>query len=137
MELGLIAYVLYASSILIWCSVQDDCVNVNLVSTGLLQQWLGSRSDLIVFELQPERRSGPADHTSEDFLTVTPSELAAMMDWIPPDSTLVFCNRGVSSRAVSQIQKLLALRNVSRVFWLNEAAPGIGARRGRVEMLAE
>ncbi len=138
MEIGLIAYVLYASSILIWCSLNNDWIDVKLVSRGLLRHWLVTRSDLILFELHPDGDGGPrtlAHNCREDFLPVTPSSLAALMDWIPADSTLVLCNRGVSSVAMQEIQKLLALR-LSRVFWLDEASQGVGARLSSADIVA-
>jgi|HubBroStandDraft_5_1064220.scaffolds.fasta_scaffold35799_2 hypothetical protein len=123
MGIGLIAYIVYASSILVWCSLNDEWADVKLVSPSLLQQWLGSRSDLIVLDLQSEGTRPPTSAPG-DFLSVMPSSLAALMDWIPPESTLVLCNRGVSSRAVRGINKRLALRCDIRVFWLDEQAQG-------------
>jgi len=135
MEIGIIAYVLYASTVLIWCSLNDDWANVRVVSPGLLRQWLASRSDVIVFELHPD---GPPsrEHPCEDFLSVTPSSLMALTEWIPPDSTLVVWNRGVSPRTVQQTQKLFAARYALRVFWLDETAQGMGTHLCRADMVA-
>jgi hypothetical protein len=135
MEIGLFVYVLYATSILIWSSLQQDWAEMRVISLGLLRRWLLSRSDLIVFELHPEGTSPPA-HPGDRFLAVTPSSLTALMDWIPLDSTLVFCNRGVSSRTMQQVQKQLAVRGASRIFWLDETAQGVGARVSSADIVA-
>lgn len=100
---------------------------MRVISLGLLQRWLLSRSDMIVFELYPDGVP-PQAHCDETFLPVTPASLTALMNWIPIESTLVFSNRGVSFRAVQQVQKQVAARGASRIFWLDEAAQGVGAR---------
>ena len=128
MEIGLIAYVLYASVILIWCSASGDSMEFIVISPALLEQWRKSRFDMIVFDLCPE--GGRASFSEEccDSLTVTPSSLQGLIEWIPPVSTVVFRNRGVSARCMQQLQRLLVLRTGYRVFWLDEAAEGISAR---------
>jgi len=135
MEIGLIAYVLYASFILIWCSLNEDWAETVLISPGLLQDWRLSRSDILVFELHPEGSSLPPPQGSGDFLLVTPSSLQGLIDWMPPGSTLVFCNRGVSSRSVQRIQQGLLLRQIPQVYWLDAAAPiGEGSAFGAEQL---
>ena len=118
MEIALIAYVLYASGIMIWCSLQEGAVEHVAISVGLLEQWERTRSDMIVFELHPDGQlRRPPEH--DDMLTATPSSLKGLMDWIPVGSTLVLCNCGLSSRAIQMIDQRLLLQNHSRVYWLD------------------
>ncbi len=123
MEIALVAYVLYASFILVWCSVSGDFLEYIVISPALLELWRLSRSDMILFDLQPESNSETVATDGGDFLPVRPSSLHGLIDWLPPDSTVVFRNHGVSSRCVQQIQQRMAQRYTSRVFWLDEA-PG-------------
>ncbi len=122
MEIGLVAYVLYASFILIWCSLSEDWAEMIFISPGVVQQWLVSRSDIIVFSLRPEGGLQPPAEARPDFLSVTPSSLQSLMDWIPPDSTLILCNHGVSSRSALRIQQGLLLRQIPHIYWLDATA---------------
>src|SRR5579863_7129239 len=121
MEIGLIAYVLYASFVLIWSSLNEGGAKTTLLSPTLLQQWLATRPDMIVFELRPEGSSLLPAQGSRDFMPVTPSSLQSLIDWIPPGTTLVFCNRGVSLRSVHRIQESLLLRHIPQIYWLDAA----------------
>jgi len=125
MEIALIGYVLYASFILIWCSLSGPSLEHFVISPALLEQWSLGRSDMIVFELHPDGECQPPMATGTDILTATPSSLKGLLDWIPPESTLVLCNHGLSSRSVQVIEQRLVLQNLSRVYWLEELPVGM------------
>ena len=127
MEIALVCYFLYATIILIWCSASGDWVEYFVISPDQLEQWCATRSDLIVFEMHPDCKGQPPILADRDFLPATPSSLKGLVDWIPPDSTLVFCNRGISSRSVQNVQQFLFLHHLSRIYWLDEAAHGVTA----------
>jgi hypothetical protein len=129
MEIGLVAYIVLVSFVLIWCTVKHEGSHIRPISLGLLNQWLKTRSDLIVFELYPDGTSSPVGQTNRDLLFVTPSSLAGFLPWIPPRSTLALCNRGISSAAVRQIHNQLVLSHAARIFWVEEAFQGTQARR--------
>ena len=120
MEIALVVFVLYACSVLIWCSLNDEWTKAMLISPTLLQDWRESRSDMIVFELHPEGTFSTTGCVEDEFLSVTPSGLQALMAWIPSGSTVVLCNHGVSSRSVRKIQQLLIFQNISRIYWVDE-----------------
>lgn len=127
MEIGFIAYALYASFILIWCSVRGDPMESIVISPALLRHWRESHLDVILFDLYPHS-SEPFVPSCGDFLAVTPASLLNLIDWIPPGSTIIFRNRGVSSRCVQEVQRLLAWCDAFRVFWLDDTAEGWSAR---------
>lgn len=129
MEIALVCYFLYASIILIWCSLSGDWVDYFVISPDQLEQWSATRSDLIVFEMRPDCKGQPSIFPEGGLLAATPSSLKRLVDWIPPDSTLVFCNRGISSRSVQNVQQFLMLHRLSRIYWLDESAHGVVAGR--------
>jgi len=129
MEIALVCYFLYAAAILIWCSLSGDWLQYLVISPDQLEQWSASRSDLIVFEMHPDRKNQPVVFAVGTFLTTTPSGLKGLLDWIPPDSTLVFCNRGISSRSIQNVQQLLVLHQLSRIYWLDETPQRFATNR--------
>ncbi|HTV66033.1 MAG TPA: hypothetical protein VMD98_10530 [Bryocella sp.] len=132
MEIALFGYILYACCVIIWCSSHKAAVEHVAISPGLLRRWSRGCSDLLVFELHPdgeERLQAPrcdkvrAAHDDalparDDILQATPSSLKTLLQWIPPDSTVVLCNCGLSSRSVQMIEQRLVVHNLSRVYWL-------------------
>lgn len=99
-----------------------------VISPALLERWRTHRSDMIVFDLQPEGSCEPPPARCGDSLPVTPSEVQHLIGWIPPESTVVFRNQGVSSRSVMRVQQMLASRDTLRIFWLDRTAEGLSAR---------
>jgi hypothetical protein len=132
MEIALFGYILYACGVMIWCSLHKAAVEHVAISPGLLRRWSHGCSDLLVFELHPDGEEQleapacdnvPAVHddvlaAGDDVLQATPSSLKNLLQWIPPDSTVVLCNCGLSSRSVRMIEQRLVLQNLSRVYWL-------------------
>jgi hypothetical protein len=140
MEIALFGYILYACCVIIWCSLHKTAVEHVAISPGLLRRWSCGCSDLLVFEVHPDgeeqpqaaadRDRSPTAHdgalpasggglaTRDDVLQATPSSLKNLLQWIPPDSTVVLCNCGLSSRSVRMIEQRLVLQNLSRVYWL-------------------
>jgi hypothetical protein len=133
MEIALFGYILYACCVIIWCSSHKAAGEHVAISPGLLRRWSHGCSDLLVFELHPDgeeqaQASADGDNslaasddvlpTRDEVLQATPSSLKNLLQWIPPDSTVVLCNRGLSSRSVQMIEQRLLLQNLSRVYWL-------------------
>jgi hypothetical protein len=129
MGIALLCYVLYALIILIWCSLRGSSDDYCLISPDLLEQWCSTRSDLIVFEMHPDSRDRSPEPAGANMLATTPSRLRSIVDWIPPGSTLVFCNRGISSRSAQKMHQFLIVHNFSHIYWLDEAAHGVAASR--------
>jgi hypothetical protein len=119
MGIALVGFVVYAIAILVWCSFRKPSVEHVLVSAAVLQRWAQVRSDLIIFELHPDGACRPHP-VSSDVLTATPSSLKSLLEWIPPCTTLVMCDRGLSSRSIQLIEQRLTLRNISRIYWVDE-----------------
>jgi hypothetical protein len=120
MEIALLGFILYASTVLIWCSLSKASVEHVVISPALVRQWSGLRSDMLVFQLHPDGQFPPPPTSAGDVLTATPTSLKNLLAWIPPGSTLVLCNCGLSSRSVKLIEQRLTLRNLSRIYWIDE-----------------
>lgn len=93
MEFLLILYSIFASSILIWCTLQEPTqvapkppVRYLVISSLLFNNWRRTRPDLVVIDLRDQARDSIAGA-----LNVTPNQLEGLLRWIPPKTTLAFC----------------------------------------------
>jgi hypothetical protein len=141
MEIVLVCYVFYAFAILVWCSSAEVAIDDLHISSLVLEQWSG-REDVILFELYPEpgpsrrpvlaswgeENKCPPEVECSSFLPVTPAGLLALLDWIPPGSHLVLCNRGLTTSSLRALRAALDERRIPRVHWL-EHPRVVGTRR--------
>lgn len=118
MELLLILYSIFASSVLIWCTLLEpqqveakQVVRYVEISSRLFNDWRQARSDLVVIDLRDRARNiiGGA-------LNVLPGQLDGLLRWIPPKTTLVFCGIREAEHCRDEIQATLLQVGIDVVY---------------------
>jgi hypothetical protein len=72
------------------------------ISIGEFLSVLAKRSDLIVIDLRANAQRDPFPIPDAFVLPVTPNELDAVLEWLPADTSVVFC--GASNLTIFMIE---------------------------------
>jgi len=138
----LVIYVLYASVVLIWSSVDQSNVGIRhlVISAALLEEGAVLGTDPIVIELRGVQPGPQRVSRIPGSLVVSRSELNSLVRWAPPCTTLVFCERGERRYLDSRVAETLLELDIRAVYWLDlpteyelrQASVGIGARSGEL-----
>jgi hypothetical protein len=121
----IISVVVCARVCTIWCSLQTNLAYV-AISDDLLQKWEVDRQNLIVISLVPEAIG--QTHRDPDWLEASIDELPHLLRWIPPESTVVFCQAMHISQFDSEIEKILSRAAIDTVYLL-DVGEGLPVKR--------
>jgi hypothetical protein len=103
MVVALILYGVCVSAVLVWCTTsRSPSVNYLPISMAKLDDLRRWRKDLVVVELH--RR---AMRAIPGALSVRADELAALLRWIPPRTTLVLCGTKEVASCREEIEMIL------------------------------
>jgi hypothetical protein len=108
------------SAFMIWCSLQTNLTYV-VISERLLHKWEIERENLIVIHVLP-RATKWAHGRVPDSLQASEHELAGLLRWIPPDSTVVFCPETDVGRFGREIEETLFRAAIDIVYLLEVRA---------------
>lgn len=75
---------------------------IQWISTGEFLSVLAKRSDLVVFDLRANAQRDPFPISTAFALPVDPNELGTLLNWLPPDRSVVF--HGASNLAIFMIE---------------------------------
>jgi rhodanese-related sulfurtransferase len=105
------------SAFMIWCSLQTNLTYV-VISERLLHKWEIERENLIVIDIRP-RAPKWAHGSIPDSLQASEHELASLLRWIPPKSTVVFCPGTHVGRFDREIEEALFRAAIDSVYLLD------------------
>ena len=128
MVVALILYGVCVSAVLVWCTTsRSPSVKYLPISMAKLDDLRRSRKDLVVVELH--RR---AMRAIPGALSVRADELAALLRWIPPRTTLVLCGTKEVASCREEIEMILLRLGVEVAYVLQDDrfldGPACGAR---------
>lgn len=88
MEVALIVYVIFASAMVVWCSIPRTRPTMNYVTiSGTILNCLRNWNDgLVVVDLRKRGKNA-----IQGALSVSVDQLPLPLRWIPPRTTLVLC----------------------------------------------
>jgi hypothetical protein len=112
-----VTYSVCASALLIWCSVRTNLSYV-AISHAELNIWRIARQNLIVIDLVP-KSTGWHYRRTLDSLEVSEGELAGVLRWLPPKSTVVVCHRVDVNHFDGQIEETLLRAFIDTVYLLD------------------
>jgi hypothetical protein len=112
-----VTYSVCASALLIWCSVRTNLSYV-AISHAELNIWRIARQNLIVIDLVP-KSTGWHYRRTFDSLEVSEVELAGVLRWLPPNSTVVVCHRVDVHHFDGQIEETLLRAFIDTVYLLD------------------
>jgi hypothetical protein len=118
MEAALIIYAIYVLATLIWCASRMMSLRYVPISADTLSQWSASRENLIVIHLHSKSMRRLDHETAPGMLDISPIELASLLRWIPPQSSLVFCGQPQMVRFDANIEELLFRAKINPVYFL-------------------
>lgn len=125
MELMLILYCIFASSVLIWCTLLEpkpakpkQAVHYVVISPLLLNDWTRTRADVVAIDL----RRGQTGNIIEEALNVLPSQLDGLLRWIPPKTRLVFSGMRETELCRDQIEPTLVRVGINAVYVVDGTA---------------
>jgi hypothetical protein len=111
------AYLVCASVFLIWCSVRTNLAYI-VISEAELSQWRIERQNLVIIDLSPKAMAW-LHGSVPNSLDVSERELASLLQWLPPQSTLVFCHRVHINHFDQQIEETLFRAAIDTVYVLD------------------
>lgn len=124
MELLLILYSIFASSVLIWCTLQQpnqvepkQLVHYVVISAPLFHDWRRAHSDLVAIDLRDQ-----VNDPITGALHVLPNQLGGLLRWIPPKTTLALCGIREAERCRYEIQPTLLQVGISMVYIVDTSA---------------
>jgi hypothetical protein len=117
MEVALTLYTIFATVVVIWCSIPRTRPSVNYVTISrtmlnCLRQW---NDDLVVVEVRGARRC-----VIQDALNVSPDQLPLLLRWIPPRTTIVLCGASEVLRCRSEVAMTLLRVGIEVVYVLED-----------------
>jgi hypothetical protein len=117
----LVIYVLYASVVLIWSSLDQSDVGLRhlVISAALLEGGAVLGTDPIVIELRGVEPGLQRVSSLPGSLVVSRTELNSLVRWAPRCATLVFCEGGESRYLDSRVEEALLELGISAVYWLD------------------
>ncbi len=113
-------YVLYAATILIWSSSAAGLRYV-VISAALLNQGLVPQDSPLIIELRSVTPGVRGRPHIPDALVVSRTELASLVRWTPPGSTLVFCDDGEGRQLNDQVEQVLLELGITAVYWVDSS----------------
>lgn len=122
MEAALIIYAVYVLAMLFWCASRLMSLRYVSISADTLNQWSASRENLIVIHLRAKSTRCRKSETIPGVLEVSACELAGLLRWIPPQSSLVFCGQPRIERFDPHIEELLFRAKINPVYFLTGSA---------------
>ena len=116
MVVALILYGVCVGAVLVWCTTsRSPSVNYLPISMAKLDDLRRWRKDLVVVELH--RR---AIRAIPGALSVRADELAALLRWMPPRTTLVLCGRKEVASCRDEIEMILLRLGVEVAYVLQD-----------------
>ncbi len=117
MKTILIMYVVYATVVLVWSSLNySDAGLRHLVISAAL---LVLKTNRIIIDLRPTQPGSRAVTRIPDALVVSRAEFSNLVHWTPPGATLVLCERSEGRRLDSKVEQALLELGISAVYWLD------------------
>ena len=117
MGAAVVLYVLWALVFTIWCSLQKNFGYV-VISDARLHRWKIERENILIIDLLPKGKKQVADSVL-DTLEVSEHELVGLLRWIPPQSTIVFCQRVQIDHFDGRIEEALLRAAIDTVYLLD------------------
>jgi len=117
----LVIYVLYASVVLVWSSLDQSNEGLRhlVVSAALLEEGTVLGTDPVVIELRSVELGLQRVSSLPGSLVVSRTELNSLARWTPPRATLVFCGRGERRYLDSRVEEALLELGIGAVYWLD------------------
>jgi hypothetical protein len=118
METGLIIYAIYIVLMLMWCVSRRSRLRYVMISIDQLNRWAVNCHNLIIIDLRAERIRQSYNESISSALTVSMIELPGLLQWIPPQTTLVLCYQGETPRFDAWVDELLSQAEIHAIYLL-------------------
>jgi hypothetical protein len=119
MEIVFLTYCACVILVLIWCSADANRLRLEYrpVSVEIVNRWAAASREPLFFELHT---GAEREVLQSDMLSVTFTQFESMVEWIPPDSVLVFRSECEIQHFDSFVEKKLLSMGIAAVYWMRD-----------------
>ena len=127
MGLALIAYGVFATTVLVFCTISRVGPRASYIGISMetLKDLMRKREDLVVVDLR-----GTGHGTISDALRVPVEELKGFLRWVPQGSTLVLCGWNEAAICREEIEGSLLRLGIDFVYVADEVSKKLSTTVG-------
>jgi hypothetical protein len=118
MVAGLVAYAIYILAVLIWSASRTTGLRHVAISIDMLNRWTAICQNLIIIDLRVKAIQDSRHQGIPDALNASIVELPSLLQWIPPQTTLVFCCQSETQHFDARIEELLSRAEINAIYLL-------------------
>jgi hypothetical protein len=115
---GLIIYAIYILAVLIWSVLRTTSLRYVAISIDMLNRWAANCQNLIIIDLRAKLIRQSHRQGIPDALNVSIVELPSLLQWVPPQTTLIFCCQYEIQHFDTRIEELLSHAEINAVYLL-------------------